>query len=109
MTAPAPPPRQRYLAWVEERIEDYKDTISRDELLQIADDAVRELQEAPDGQYTLTELVLADAVDRVIFQRLKLPSFRQWLRACQNDTERRPPESTGGGDAGSMDERNSLE
>lgn len=109
MTAPAPSPRQQYLAWVEERIEDYKDSISREELLQIADDAVRRLQDAPDGQYSLTELVLADAVDRLIFERLKLPSFRQWRRMCQSDTEERPPESTDGGEAGAEDRRNVLE
>ncbi len=80
MTAPTSPPRQLYLAWVEEQIEDYKATLTRDELMQIADAAVQQLFETPDEQYPLTEILLRDAVDALLFKRLKLPSFRQWLR-----------------------------
>lgn len=94
MTSSVPAPRQQYLSWIEEQIEDFKETISRDELLQIADEAIVELENSPDGQISLTEIVLADAVDRLIFLRLRLPTYRQWLRACQNDTQGRPPGST---------------
>lgn len=80
MTAPTSPPRQLYLAWVEEQIEDYKATLTRDELMQLADTAVQQLFQTPDEQYPLTEILLRDAVDALLFERLKLPSFRQWLR-----------------------------
>ncbi len=94
MTAPVSPSKQLYHAWVEQRIEDFKDSISRDELLEYADEAVQELYADPDGQYELTEIVLRDAVDLLLFRRLGLPSYRQWLKLCQIDTPQRPPEST---------------
>lgn len=74
-------PRQRYARWVEERIEDYKSGLTREELLSIADEAVDGLYDTDDGQYPLTEILLRDAVDALIFQRLRLPSFRQWLKS----------------------------
>ncbi len=94
MTSPALPSKQLYLAWVEQRIEDFKDSISRDELLECADEAVQELYADPEGQYTLTEIVLRDAVDMLLFRRLGLPTYKQWLKLCQIDTPERPPEST---------------
>lgn len=87
-------PRQRYLDWVEDQIEEHKSSLTRDELLEIADAAVQSLFDADDGQYALTEILLRDAVDSLIFERLQLPSFRQWYRACQNDTVTRPLSST---------------
>ncbi len=97
MTAPVSPSKQLYHAWVEQRIEDFKDSISRDELLEYADEAVQELYADPAGQYALTEIVLRDAVDTLLFRRLGLPSYRQWLKLCQIDTPQRPPESTSQG------------
>ncbi len=94
MTAPVSPSKQLYHAWVEQRIEDFKDSISRDELLEFADEAVQELYADPKGQYALTEIVLRDAVDMLLFRRLGLPSYKQWLKLCQIDTPERPPEST---------------
>lgn len=102
MTAPASPSRQQYQAWIEQRIEDYKDSISRDELLEVADEAVQELWAGPEEQLTLTEIVLSDAVDMLLFRRLGLPSYKQWLKLCQIDTAERPPESTAGGGAGGV-------
>ena len=74
------PPRQLYLAWVEEQIEEYKARLPREELLRLADQAVQELFAAEDGQYPLTEILLRDAVDALVFRRLGLPSYRAWLR-----------------------------
>jgi hypothetical protein len=88
------PPRLRYLEWVEEQIEDYKCSIRREELLELADEAVTHLIDAPDGQYALTEILVCDAVDRLIFQRLQLPNFKKWQRLYQNDTEGRPLSGT---------------
>jgi hypothetical protein len=77
-----PPPRaprslrREYDEFIEQRIEEYKDTLPRDDLLEIGDEAVAELQRAP--QFQLTELVLSEQVDAIIRRRLKLPSFRRW-------------------------------
>jgi len=83
-------PRQLYLTWVEEQIEEFKTTLQRDELLQLAEEAVDQLFGTDDGQYPLTEILLCDIVDELIFRRLKLPSFRQWSRTCRIDTGDRP-------------------
>lgn len=89
-------PRQAYAQWVEDRIEDYKAALTRDELLSLADVAVDGLFDADDGQYPLTEILLRDAVDALIFRHLHLPTYRQWLRSYQNDTAARPPQGTDG-------------
>ncbi len=68
--------RQEYDEFIEQRIEEYKDTLPRDELLEIGDEAMGELQKTQ--QLQLTELVLTEQVDAIIRRRLKLPSFRRW-------------------------------
>lgn len=73
--------RRAYLEWVEEQVEDFKESISRSELLQLADEVVRELMVSPRGQYQLTELLLSEAVDRRIIRMLGLPSYRVWAAA----------------------------
>jgi hypothetical protein len=90
MIEPARPTRQRYQEWIREQVEAHKAGLPRDELLQLADDAIRELFQTPDGQCALTELVLCDAVDALIIRRLRLPGFRSWARTCQDDTVDRP-------------------
>lgn len=83
--------RQEYQEFILERIEEYKNTLGRRELLQIGDEAVRELEASARGQYLLTEVLLLEHVDRIIARRLKLPSFRRWaqkhraLRAAQRE------------------------
>jgi len=88
------PPRslkQEYQEFLLQRIEEYKNTLAREELLQIGDEAVRELEESSSGQYLLTEVLLLEHVDRIIAQRLRLPSFPRWrqkhraLRAAQRE------------------------
>jgi hypothetical protein len=87
-------PRQQYLDWVEDRIEDHKNALTREELLAIAESAVDQLFDTDDGQYPLTEILLRDAVDALIFRRLGLPGFRRWLKTCHTDTADRPSERT---------------
>jgi hypothetical protein len=94
MTSPSQTPRQRYHAWIEDQLEECKAGLTRDELLDLAEVAVQQLFDTPDGQYPLTEILLCDAVDRLLLQRLNLPDFRQWQRACRNDTSRRPLKGT---------------
>jgi hypothetical protein len=71
--------RNAYLQWVEDRIEDFKETVSRSDLLRLADEVVEELRVTQKGQYQLTEVLLWTAVDRKIFQLLDLPGYRSWL------------------------------
>lgn len=70
--------RRAYADWVEEQIEEYKEAVSRADLLRLADEVVEELRVSHQGQYQLTELLLLEAVDRRIFQLLKLPGYRAW-------------------------------
>jgi hypothetical protein len=97
MTAPASAPRQQYLAWVESQIEEFKASLTRDELLDLAEQAVDTLLPSEDGQYPLTEILLSDAVDALLFARLNLPDFRQWRRTCRFDTPTRHRKGTVGG------------
>ncbi len=87
-------PRQRYIDWVQDRIEDYKAGLTRDELLSLADRAVSELFDSDDDQVPLTEILLRDAVDALIFRTLELPGYRRWLKTCQTDTPGRPQKRT---------------
>ncbi len=94
MSAPRTAPRQQYQEWIEEQIEDYKAGLTRDEILELADVAVQQLFDAPDGQYPLTEILLRDAVDALLFRKLQLPDYRGWRRMRQKDTDPRPRKET---------------
>lgn len=73
--------RTAYLEWVEDQIEAYKESVSRDDLLHLADKVIQEQRVTHAGQYQLSELVLCDAVNRKIFRMLKLPGYRNWSQA----------------------------
>jgi len=70
--------KQEYQEFILQRLEEYKNTVPRTELLQIGDEAVRELQASAQDQYLLTEVLLLEHVDRIIARRLRLPSFPRW-------------------------------
>src|SRR5881409_995589 len=75
------PPRslkQEYQEFLLQRIEEHKNALTREELLEIGDEAVRELEENAAGQYLLTEVLLLEHVDRIIARRLRLPAFPRW-------------------------------
>jgi hypothetical protein len=84
-------PRQEYEEFVLQRIEDYKNQLSREELLALADESVQELEAGPDGQLVLTEVLVLEHVDRLIKKRLRLPGYRRWtglhqrLRTAQRE------------------------
>ena len=80
--------RRAYREWVEEQVEEFKDSIPRSQLLTIADQVVNELRMTRGGQYQLTELVLCDAIDRYLVRELKLPGYRAW--AAQRRAALRP-------------------
>ena len=83
---------QQYRAYLMQRIEDYKDSISRSELLRLGDEAARDLQGATDGQLLLTEMLMQETVDQQIIERLKLPSYRKWRSKIlpQREAQRAP-------------------
>jgi hypothetical protein len=86
--------KYEYELFVEEEIENYKESIPRSALLSIGDEAVALLADQP--QFALTELLLAEEVDRLIFRRLRLPKYETWRRhRLQLLRELRRPEHWG--------------
>lgn len=82
--------RQQYDLYIMDRIEHYKNSLSRDELLRLADAAMVEIRD-DDQQFLLTEVLAQTAVDELIKKRLGIRSFEVWkkqypkLRATQRD------------------------
>jgi len=70
--------RHEYELFVEQEIENYKESVPRSVLLSIGDEAVAALSAEP--QLALTELLLCEEVDRIIVKRLRLPSYDAWRR-----------------------------
>jgi hypothetical protein len=70
--------KQEYGEFILERIEEFKQQISREELLQIADEAIKELEAGAEDQLLLTEVLMLEHVDRLITRRLNLPTYRRW-------------------------------
>lgn len=77
-TRPTRSLRHEYELFVEQEIENYKESVPRSVLLSIGDEAVSALSAAP--QFALTELLLCEEVDRIIVKRLRLPSYDSWRR-----------------------------
>ncbi|HEU4700396.1 MAG TPA: hypothetical protein VFS40_14525 [Gemmatimonadales bacterium] len=86
--------KQQYQEYVMQRIENFKNSMSRDELLRLGDEAVQEMHAAEDEQFVLTEIMMLESVDRLIMRRLSLRSYRRWrqqflkLRAAQREPTR---------------------
>lgn len=72
--------RREYYEFLMQRIEEYKNSLGRREILAIGDEAVQELDQSASGQYVLTEVLVLEHVDRIIMKRLRLPSFPRWRR-----------------------------
>ena len=70
--------RHEYALFVEQEIEDYKESVPRHVLLSIGDEAVASL--GAQAQFALTELLLWEEVDRIIARRLRLPTYETWKR-----------------------------
>ncbi|HXY30327.1 MAG TPA: hypothetical protein VEI06_06425 [Gemmatimonadaceae bacterium] len=75
-----------YELYVDREIENYKESVPRRVILSLGDEAVSGMASQP--QLALTELLLCAEVDRLIRQRLRVPSFNSWrrrrLRALQD-------------------------
>src|SRR3954469_18216256 len=70
--------KQHYQEYILQRIEGYKNSIGRDELLRLGDEAATELQATSEGQFVLTEVLMLESVDRLIMKRLSLKPYRRW-------------------------------
>jgi len=84
--------RREYHEFLFQRIEEYKNSLGRREILAIGDEAVHELDQSASGQYVLTEVLVLEHVDRIIMKRLRLPSFPRWKRQHRalRDAQRQP-------------------
>lgn len=82
--------RHEYGLYIEQEIENYKESIPRSAILAIGDEAAAKLAAEP--QFVLTELLLLEEVDRIIFKRLRLPKYDTWRkkRMKLHDEMRRP-------------------
>ncbi|MEP6496194.1 MAG: hypothetical protein ABJF01_26220 [bacterium] len=78
MARPTRSLKHEYELFVEQEIENYKESVSRSVLLNIGDEAVTALSAAP--QFALTELLLCEEVDRIIRNRLRLSGYDTWRR-----------------------------
>ncbi len=86
--------KYEYELYLEREIENYKESVPRSVLLSIGDEAVRAL--AAQQQFALTELLLVDEVDKIIFKRLRLPAYVTWRkRRVKLMEELRRPEHWG--------------
>jgi hypothetical protein len=70
--------KQHYQEYILQRIEGYKNSIGRDELLRLGDEAASELQTTSEEQFVLTEVLMLETVDRLIMKRLALRPYRRW-------------------------------
>lgn len=74
--------KQQYHEYILQRIESYKNSLSRRELLDLGNEAVAEMEAASD-QFLLTEVLLTDWVDRLIHKRLRLQPYGRWAKHCR--------------------------
>lgn len=72
--------KQQYQEYLLQRIEGFKNSLARDELLALGDEAAHELQSGAAGQFVLTEILMLETVDRLIQKRLRLPSYAKWRK-----------------------------
>jgi len=71
--------KQQYQEYLFQRIENHKNSLPRDELLLLGDEAAGELH-SEESQFVLTEVLMAETVDRHISKRLGLPSYKKWRK-----------------------------
>lgn len=84
--------RRQYEEYLLQRIEAYKNSLRREELIALGDEAVGELQAATADQFLLTEVLMQETVDKVIAKRLRLPSYAKWRKqfAALRQAQREP-------------------
>ena len=86
--------KQLYQEYVLQRIEAYKNSLTRNQLLKLGDEAIDEMRASAEEQFVLTEIMALESVDRLISKRLRLrsPPSRRWsnTRARRRDQSRSP-------------------
>ncbi len=84
--------KQHYQEYILQRIEGFKNSIGRDELMRLGDEAASELQTTSEGQFVLTEVLMLETVDRLIMKRLALRPYRRWREQFRKlrDAQRTP-------------------
>ncbi len=70
--------KHEYELYVENEIENYKESVSRPAILKIGDEAAAVLR--AQEQFAMDELVLWAEVDRIIRKRLRIPAYETWRR-----------------------------
>ncbi|HEU4748003.1 MAG TPA: hypothetical protein VFS56_05835 [Gemmatimonadaceae bacterium] len=70
--------KYEYELYVENEIENYKESVSRPAILKIGDEAAAVLR--AQEQFAMDELVLWAEVDRIIRKRLRIPAYETWRR-----------------------------
>ena len=80
--------RQQYDLYVMDRIEHFKNSVSRGELMRLADEAMADPGETTsESQLVLTEMVIQEAVDARIKKMLRIKSFESALKSTQSGAE----------------------
>ena len=79
--------QQQYQQYIMQRIEAYKHSLSRNELMNLAAESTAEMVASLEGQLVLTEVLVLESVDRMISKRLKLPSYKKWRTHFQSIRE----------------------
>ena len=88
-----PPPSltQLYHEYVMQRIEAFKNSVTRDEFMRLAGEATAGLYDSDESQLVLTELLMGEVVDPLIRKKLKLKTQKKFgehvlkLRAAQKE------------------------
>jgi hypothetical protein len=70
--------RHEYEVYVENEIENYKESVSRSAILKIGDEAAASLRSGE--QFAMDELLLWAEVDRIIKKRLRIPGYESWRK-----------------------------
>jgi hypothetical protein len=70
--------KTQYEQYVDQEIENYKFSLPRPAILRIGDEAVSALRDRPQPEFD--ELVLCSEVDRIISQRLRIPTYATWRK-----------------------------
>jgi len=85
-------PRQEYDEYVMQRVEGYKNALSRGELMALAERATLALGQGAEEQFVLTEVLVQQWVDELIKKELGLTSYRKWSRkvAALREAQRQP-------------------
>jgi hypothetical protein len=70
--------KHEYEVYVENEIENYKESVSRSAILKIGDEAAAALRAGE--QFAMDELLLWAEVDRIIRKRIRIPAYNTWRR-----------------------------